>query len=107
MSLLMVRFGAGRNIAKAGVYEIINVTTGDFYIGASKDVCTRMQQHINQLKRNEHICKSMQLDWNKYGEYIFEFNVLEYCNISELESKETKYIKSRKPFYNSKMYINR
>ena len=79
-----------------GIYEIFNKKNNKRYIGQSIHIRIRLLRHKNYLNKNEHINKHLQAAWNKYGEEYFEFNVLEYCNIEELDSKEDFYIKKYK-----------
>lgn len=77
---------------KPGIYEILNIKNNKRYIGQSIHVRTRLLKHRRILKKNEHQSKHLQNSWNKYGEENFVFNVIEYCEIEELDSKEDYYI---------------
>jgi group I intron endonuclease len=76
----------------AGIYEIYNTINEKRYIGQSIRVRTRLLQHINLLRKNEHPNKHLQSSWNCYGEECFTFNILEYCDIENLDQKEDSYI---------------
>ena len=75
-----------------GIYEILNIKNNKRYIGQSIHVRNRLFKHISMLRNNNHICKHLQDSWNKYGEENFQFNVIEYCNIEDLDKKEDFYI---------------
>lgn len=85
---------------KAGIYKIKNIKNGKFYIGSSRNLGERFETHISKLRYNKHSNKKLQNSANKYGLEYFIFGVLEYCDISELQSLETKYIQCFNPDYN-------
>lgn len=81
------------NIKNApGIYEIHNKINDKRYIGQSIHIRARVLKHINLLNKKEHENNHLQCSWNKYGEKNFEVNVLEYCSVDELDSKEDYYI---------------
>ena len=49
----------------AGIYKII-ATTGHFYIGSSKNVYSRFQEHLRELRNSRHANIHMQRRFNKY-----------------------------------------
>lgn len=75
-----------------GIYEILNIKNNKRYIGQSIHIRNRLFKHISMLRNNNHICKHLQSSWNKYGEENFQFKVIEYCNIEDLDKKEDFYI---------------
>lgn len=76
----------------AGIYRLKNKITGDFYIGQSKHIEARWQEH-SQLA--EH---PLYASMAKYGLDNFEFEILEHCGKDEnLLEKERAYIKELKP----------
>lgn len=81
----------------SGIYRILNTTTGDCYIGKSKDVAVRIGQHKSMLKSNKHKYKTGELSllqkaWNKYGEDAFVFEIIDFCTIDELNDREMYWI---------------
>lgn len=77
----------------SGIYRIVNNITGDCYIGQTKDLANRKYEHMRLLKNDKHIYTNgerslLQKAWNKYGEDNFTFDVIEYCNIDELDDRE-------------------
>lgn len=81
----------------SGIYTIINKTNGQRYIGQSKNVKTRLWQHKSLLKNNKHKYKTGELSllqkaWNKYGEDAFEFKIVEFCEVDELNKREQYWI---------------
>ena len=73
----------------------------DFYIGSSKYLYKRIQEHVTQLRRKEHTVKIQEaFDSNKYFDvYSIEKDIDKYL----LSSKEMQYIRSLNPSLNSIM----
>lgn len=68
-----------------GIYEIVNLYNEKVYIGSSKNIERRWNEHIYQLRDNKHHSIKLQRAWNKYGEENFEFNILQSVdNINDL-----------------------
>jgi group I intron endonuclease len=61
----------------AVIYRITNMANGNFYIGSAESFARREWQHKYALRRNEHKNPRLQAAWNKYGEEMFVFEVLE------------------------------
>ena len=38
----------------SGIYEIICLVNGKYYVGSSKDILYRKGKHLGKLKRNKH-----------------------------------------------------
>lgn len=83
-----------------GIYKIICVPTGRFYVGSAIDLRNRWSTHLYRLRRNMHHNAKMQASWNKYGgEQSFIFEVLEYVMFAEmLIEREQHYIDTLSPF---------
>lgn len=79
-------------IPKCGIYKIVNTVTGNFYIGSSKDIEARWFEHKKRLRRNRHENEYLQNSWNKYGEFVFAFSILELCSLDNLLQVEQEYI---------------
>lgn len=89
---------------KAGVYEIVNMVDGKFYIGSTCRFADRYSKHKNKLKHNKHHCRHLQNAWNKYGENAFEFRIVEVTEVKKRTEVEQKYVDEHfgKPYcYNS------
>ena len=84
----------------SGIYKIINTITGDFYIGSSKNIKSRLACHKCQSTWNEHPNNPMYLDMRKYGIENFVFEVLAEVEPEELKEAEQKFIETLKPTYN-------
>ena len=75
-----------------GIYMIKNVSNEKVYIGQSIDITQRFCLHRYRLRRNIHENPRLQQSWNKHGEDSFVFSILEECDSSSLDEKETYYI---------------
>ena len=74
-----------------GIYKITNKNNGKVYIGQSNNIERRLSEH--KQKRTKTIDDYI----NVLGVENFEFEVLEECDLEELNEKEQSYIKK----YNS------
>lgn len=61
----------------AGVYVIFCRVNRKFYVGQSSNIHKRWGFHRFQLRQGSHDTKSLQFDWDSYGEHKFQFKVLE------------------------------
>lgn len=78
--------------SRSGIYAIVNLVNGKRYIGQSQNLYARQCSHIGKLNCNQHPNKHLQNAWNKYGADQFEFQVLEYCVVEELDNEELFWI---------------
>lgn len=75
-----------------GIYKITNTADNTSYIGKSKDIKTRFRKHKYRLNKGIHHNRFLQRAWDKYGSEYFTFEVLEECEVEELDRLETYYI---------------
>jgi len=75
-----------------GIYKIINLTNGLFYIGSALTILARWANHKSRLKKNTHDNIYLQRAWNKYGEENFKFEIIE-------EVQDGKQLIQREQFY--------
>ena len=87
-------------MTKSGVYEILNTTNGKRYIGSATNLRQRKRQHWSELRRNCHRNKHLQNTWNKHGEEVFRFEVIEYWEPEFLVSMEQWWMNMLCPEYN-------
>ena len=85
----------------SAVYKITNTVTGDFYIGSSKNIKSRLAAHKCQSTWKNHPNNPMYHDMQKYGVDKFVFEVLEVVESEKLKEAEQKFIETLKPTYNS------
>ena len=85
---------------KSGIYKITNIVNGKFYIGSSKYINYRLDEHKQYLRGGYHINPKLQNAWNKYGENKFIFEILEETNDDQqtLFDKENHYLSILKPY---------
>lgn len=79
----------------SGIYKIVNKVNGKYYVGSSNDVCGkfgRWYEHRKKLINNTHVNEYLQNAWNKYGEFSFDFLIIEQCKTNQLLSIEQKYL---------------
>lgn len=66
-----------------GIYAIVNSKNGKVYIGSTTDFKRRWREHRGCLRGKYHDNPHLQSAWNKYGEVVFEFGILEYLDNPE------------------------
>lgn len=71
-------------MVKSGVYRILNLKNGKYYIGSSVNINARFRLHRSNLDLNKHENKHLQNSWNKHGKAYFRFDVLLYCSPRDL-----------------------
>jgi len=77
---------------RPGIYTIINNINNKVYIGSTKNLAQRFNEHLRGLKGKYHDNDHLQKNWNKYGENNFSFETLRYCEKDDLAKYEQKYI---------------
>lgn len=65
------------------IYGIVNKINGHKYVGSAVNFYKRKTLHLRQLKKNEHHSVYLQRAWNRYGEDVFEFIILEKVDKKE------------------------
>lgn len=73
-----------------GVYLIKNKLTEESYIGQSRNIENRFNNHKQNFKKKKYALYS---DMRFYGLDAFDFSVIETCSISELDEREMYWIK--------------
>lgn len=90
-----------------GIYKITCTSNNKFYIGSSKDVCSRWSHHLSDLRLGKHHSIYLQRCYNKYGEKSITFSILhrmdEY-NETLLRLLEFYYIEELHPDFNSGVF---
>ena len=83
-----------------GIYRIKNIANGKCYIGSSSCTKRRKQNHFIDLRNNTHHSIKLQRAFNKYGENIFIFELLVYCEERMLINYEQQFLDFYSPEYN-------
>jgi len=76
-------------IKASGIYRV-ELGNGWFYVGSAKNLSMREGRHRSGLKCGKHKNIKMQNVWNKYQ--MFEFIILEECEINDLIVREQFYL---------------
>lgn len=74
-----------------GIYRYTNRINGKSYIGKSTNIEQRKICHLRKTKSGDTTYFHNAL--RKYGEQNFDFEILEFCQESELDEREQYYIK--------------
>ena len=61
----------------AVIYRITNMSNGNYYIGSAESFARREWQHKYDLRKGTHKNPRLQAAWNKYGEEMFVFEIIE------------------------------
>lgn len=73
-------------LALPGIYKLECTANGKVYIGKSKNVKRRIQEHLSKLRKNKHHNRHLQYTYNKYGEDYFTVDILEYIDLNHLQN---------------------
>lgn len=86
-----------------GIYMIYNEVNGKAYFGASTHVYRRWASHRSRFASGTHT-KGLQHDWDKYGDWAFEFTLIEKCSREALHEREDFHIHNwpKDRLYNAK-----
>lgn len=67
------------------IYSMLNKEIGEIYVGQFVKLNERLFQRRSQLRGEYHPNYHLQNAFNKYGDEVFEYNILEYLNTIFLE----------------------
>ena len=84
----------------SGVYRIVNMITGYYYIGSTIDLERRKYQHFNENCWRQQSNKQLYKDMKQYGKDNFLFEPIWLCNPEELKKYEQIAIEKYNPRYN-------
>lgn len=85
----------------SGVYCIRCILNGKSYIGSSVNLGKRMKEHRRVLRKGKHHSRVLQRAWDKYGEQMFEFFVMEYAAPDVIRDSEQWWLDNASCAYNS------
>lgn len=77
---------------ESGIYALYNIASGKIYIGQTRNLARREQDHFRSLRKGKHHNKYLQRAFNHDGEQNFKFIIIEKCPIEELDKQERYYI---------------
>lgn len=93
---------------KSGIYLITCTVNKSRYVGSSKNIPARWNDHKKRLRLNTHVNRYMQRSWDKYGKETFKLSVLEDVeNEDDLIAREQHYIDTLNPEFNLCRYAGR
>lgn len=91
---------------KSGIYKILNLIDGKFYIGSTANFIYRWKLYEQRLNYGDHHSQHLQAAWNKYSADNFEFIALEGVeDLTKLIEREQWWIDFTK-CYNKKIGYN-
>lgn len=79
------------------IYAIQHNKTGKIYVGSTKNLDTRITDHMRSLRRGTHPNTSMQEDFNKYGDDYKVF-ILDNMEHYGERSKEVEWMRKLKTY---------
>lgn len=90
-----------KSLNVAGIYCILNLENQRHYIGSASDIDGRWRRHRFELRANKHHNAKLQNTYNKYGEEVFRFDLLEIvADKTTLQEREQFWMDNTNPFYN-------
>lgn len=91
-----------------GIYKITNKLNGHCYIGQSKDINKRWNNHkaASGNPKDASYDYPLYRAFRKYGIDNFTFEILEECQISELNEREKFHILNNSSEYNQTIFVN-
>ena len=77
----------------SGIYAIVNTVTDKGYIGSTANLKTRISYNRSKLRHGIHDNSYLQHAWNLHGESNFKFFLVQKCDISDLSSYESLWMR--------------
>jgi group I intron endonuclease len=91
--LKFLRYVSEKGMKGKFIYKIVNTLNGKFYVGSTTNTRERFRVHRNRLRTNKHHSPHLQSAWNKYGEKVFFFHVIEVVpEESSLQEAENRWL---------------
>lgn len=90
---------------KSGIYRIIDVKSGRFYIGSAKNFRKRYNAHITSFRNKNSNIKLLNFI-QKYGHETLMFEILEFCDKEFLMEREQEYLDYTFELYDNNFHLN-
>ena len=87
-------------MVKSGIYIITNNINNHCYIGSAVNIRKRWNRHRSDLELQKHHSVYLQRAYNKYSKACFKYEILLFCDKSDLLFYEQRAINIYKPEYN-------
>lgn len=85
----------------SGVYRLLNIVTGECYVGSSTNLGNRMAVHRYRMQNRIHGNRNVQAAFDEHGINAFSFELLKLVtDKSQLVAYEQQYIDQLMPAYN-------
>lgn len=82
-----------------GIYKIVNTDNGKVYVGSSKNIERRWDEHKKLLAAKKHHSAKLQHAWTKVkGNLPLIFEVIEECELPELLTREQVWMDHHKAY---------
>ena len=76
-----------------GIYKIVNITTGNCYVGQSQRVKKRVKEHFRLLEKGCHPNQHLQYSYSKYGKASFTWALEAECeDVNDLDKIEEAFL---------------
>ncbi len=85
-------------MGRAGIFVLRNTSTGEQYVGQSKDIDNQRKKQDSLMRNGRHYNNYIQQDYNMG--HRFSFSILEYCNPSQLNQRKNYWIRQLNTFNN-------
>lgn len=82
----------------SGIYQIVNVSNGKFYIGSTHCFKKRHRSHLVCLRNESHRTVHLLHAWHKHGYESFEMRLVELCAETGLKDREQFYLDTLRPY---------
>lgn len=92
---------------RSGIYAIIIIITGDYYIGSTQNFHERKLSHLFKLRTNQKTSRKFRDAFSKYKEKNFLFVIIDSYAPEILETAESFWIDYLNPAYNTSKKVTR
>jgi hypothetical protein len=71
-----------------GVFKITNKQNGKIFVSGSPNLDSKWGSQKMQLNMNSHPNKELQADWNEFGEYNFEYSIVDTLDLKDFDPQK-------------------